>query len=480
MRQENKKVKIDKNSIMFTFWKYFSGFAAAILISLWLFQIVFLNSFYESMKEGEVTKIGNYLIGEYKNKDFESKILSYSQKEGMEIEIIDEDRRRIYPMNWMGLMMNPEIIDQKIFNEYFEGVNTGEKAYRVFTAKPQHSENSTITYAGYLGKKHDVNYYIIIKSELEPVDSAVEILQKLLMLVSILSLLLALILSYFISKRLSKPLISMSRSAKKLGNGDFNVHFDEDDYSEINDLSNTLNYATSELAKTIEVRKDLISNVSHDLKTPLTVIKSYGEMIRDISGNNEEMRNRHIETIINEADHLTMLVNDLLDLSKIESNLEDVNYEPVNLYDLSKEVIERFKIFFEKSDYNFIFETEGNCIIFCDRKRIEQVIYNLVNNAINYSRREKEIIIRVVEKDGKVRFDCIDKGIGIKKENIDNIWERFYRERNNHVRPEVGTGLGLYIVKSILEMHEYEYGVESEYGKGSDFYFIADEYKNES
>ncbi|RVU54848.1 sensor histidine kinase [Anaerosphaera multitolerans] len=465
---------------MFAFWKYFSGFAAAILISLWLFQIVFLNMFYESMKEGEVTKIGNYLLSEADSKDFEKKLSEYFQVEGTKVQVIDEEGHLIYPLSWIEMMMHPKILKEKEFNEYFDGVKDGEKPYRVFTTQLKNEENPTIIYAGYLGKTQGVDRYLMIQTDLEPVDSAVGILQKLLMIVSIMSLILALILSYFISKKLSGPLVRMSKTAKILGSGNFEVHFSEDDYSEINDLSNTLNYATSELEKTMEMRKDLISNVSHDLKTPLTVIKSYGEMIRDISGNNEEMRNRHIDTIIKEADHLTMLVNDLLDLSKIESDLVEVNYQWEDLSQITSKVMDRFKIFFEQNDYNFNYIVEGNCVIYCDSKRIEQVIYNLVNNAINYSKDEKELTIKIVEKDGKVEFHCIDKGVGIKKEHLKDIWDKFYRERDNHIRPEVGTGLGLYIVKSILEMHGFDYGVNSELGKGSDFYFIADAYKNDN
>ncbi|WP_200860585.1 sensor histidine kinase [Peptoniphilus mikwangii] len=458
---------------MFTFWKYFSAFAVVILAILWLFQIVFLNRFYESMKIHEVTKIGDYLRSQYMNKDFESKVLNYSQKKGLNIEVIDEEGTLIYPLTWLDVMINPKVIGSDAFDEYFAGVKNGDHPYRVSITKLKHLETPTIVYAGYLGTTAGTNYYIMIKTSPQPVDSAIDVLKRLLIIVSILSLLLAFALSYFISRRLSKPLVEMSKTAKKLGSGDYSVNFKKGDYTEIDDLSNTLNYATREITKTMEVRKDLIANVSHDLKTPLTVIKSYGEMIRDISGNNEEMRNKHIDTIINEADRLTMLVNDLLDISKIESNLEEIKFDCIDLKEVAEDVIDRFKIMFEKNNYKFNFIYSGNTHIFANKKRIEQVIYNLINNAINYSKSEKDITIKVVGDLGVVRFDCIDKGIGIPKDKLDSIWERFYRVRNNHTRPTVGTGLGLYIVKNILELHKFKYGVISEEGVGSDFYFIT-------
>lgn len=475
--KENKKVKIDKNSIMFTFWKYFSVFTVFILLLLWLLQIVFLNRFYESMKIHEVTKIGDYLRGEFQNKNFEKQILNYSQKKGMSIEVIDSTGHLIYPLTWIDVLVNPKVMDQDTFNDFFAGVKNGKKDSRVFITRFQNLENPSIVYAGYLGRDSGIKHYILIKTALEPVDSTTDILKKMLMIVSIMSLIFGLILSYYFSKRLSKPLVEMSRTAKQLGSGDYSVHFKHVDYTEIDDLSKTLNYATNELTKTIEVRKDLIANVSHDLKTPLTVIKSYGEMIRDISGSNEKMRTKHIQTIIDEADRLTELVNDLLDLSKIESSLEEVNFEKIDLGELVQKIISRFERAMPDNSYKFIYEGKGNTIIRADSKRLSQAIYNLINNAINYSKEEKEIKLRVIEENGIVEFSCIDNGIGIAQDEIDNIWERFYRVSANHSRPTVGTGLGLYIVKNIFEMHNFEYGVESELGKGSRFYFKTEAVK---
>lgn len=464
----NHKV-FDKKSMMFNLWKYFMLFAFAILAALWLFQIVFLNRFYETMKIREVTKVGDFLRDEFGNKNFENTILNYSQNKGMNIEVIDEEGYLVYPLNWVEVIMNPRVLDEDSFDEFFEGVGKSKRKYRVTLKKFKYLENSTIVYGGYLGKEKGQDHYLLIKTNLEPVDSAVDILKNILLIVLGLSFALSVILSYFFSKRISAPLVKMSKTARKLGGGDYSVDFKEETYTEINDLSNTLNYATNELTKTIEMRKDLIANVSHDLKTPLTVIKSYSEMIRDISGSSEVLRNEHLEIIISESDKLTQFVNDLLDISKIESSLESIKRESVDLEELSKNVIKRFNL----DESVLKLETSGNNIIFCDKKRIEQVIYNLISNAVKYTGQDKKIEVKIFEEDDNVVFNCIDNGVGIDSKDIDMIWERFYRIRDNQTRPRVGTGLGLNIVKSILEVHKYEYGVESELGKGSKFYFKA-------
>ena len=359
------------------------------------------------------------------------------------------------------------------FDKFFGSLSRDKRTYKIYTVRYENLKDPSIIYAGYLGKTDGEDYYLYINSVLKPVDATVDVIRRILIIISFLSLIFASITAYFVSKRLSRPLVRMSNTAKELAKGDYKVTFRKGEYTEIDDLSNTLNYAKNELTKTIEMRKDLVANVSHDLKTPLTVIKSYGEMIRDISGPNEVLRNKHLETIISEADKLTDLVNDLLDLSKMESNLEEIKKEEYDLKDSVEEVLDRFKINKDFTAYKFDIEASGDTRIFADKSKINRVIYNLVNNAINYSPVNKEIKLIIKGDEKETEFHCIDKGIGISEKDIRGIWDRFYRVRDNHTRPEIGTGLGLYIVKTIMDLHGFDYGVNSKLGQGSDFYFIG-------
>ena len=471
--KEIKKIKIDKNSILFKLWEYFVIFAGLILISIWLFQTVFLSSFYETMKIREVTKVGNELRNEYESSDFETKLSNYANTKGLEIKVLDENGAWVFPLRLFDEFVERPRMIWENFDKFFGSLKRDNRTYKIYTVKYENLKDPSIIYAGYLGITDGEDYYLYINSVLKPVDATVDVIRRMLIIISFLSLIFASITAYFVSKRLSRPLVRMSNTAKELAAGDYKVKFKKGEYTEIDNLSNTLNYAKNELTKTIEMRKDLVANVSHDLKTPLTVIKSYGEMIRDISGPNEELRNRHLETIISEADNLTDLVNDLLDLSKIESNLEEIKKEEFDLNDSLGEVLDRFKINKNCSDYKFIVESKGNTKIKGDKSKIKQVIYNLINNAINYSPDNKNIKIIISGDENITEFHCIDKGIGIREEDIEEIWDRFYRVRDNHTRPEIGTGLGLYIVKTILELHNFEYGVNSKINEGSDFYFIG-------
>lgn len=460
---------IKKNSILFKLWRYFIGFAAMIFIMLWLFQIVFLNYFYESMKINEITRIGTTIQNEFDSEDFAEVLTTYALTKSLKITVVDEYGH--YRMtNDTVLEYMPPMSKLRFDAEYGRLEDEGLK-YIIKTSKIPKLDNSLIEFNGYLGNIAGIKYYITISSVLEPVDSAIDILKEQLFLVSIISLVLAMIMSFFISKRLSEPIVQMSKTAIAIGKGNYDIMFKKGDYQEIDDLSDTLNYATGELKKTLQLRKDLLANVSHDLKTPLTVIKSYGEMIRDISGDNKEKRNEHIEVIIEEADHLTKLVNDLLDVSKLESSVANYEITTFDLGDIVDALVVRFTNY--RSDFDFEIIKTGNLKIEADYKRIEQVVYNLISNAINYSGESKKLILKTEETEEGVRFDCIDFGIGIKEEDIEGIWDRFYRGSGNRTRSKVGTGLGLFIVKSILEGHGFEYGVTSKENEGSNFYFIA-------
>ena len=226
------------------------------------------------------------------------------------------------------------------------------------------------------------------------------------------------------------------------------------------------------------MRKDLIANVSHDLKTPLTVIKSYGEMIRDISGDNPELRKEHVNTIIQEADNLTLLVNDLLDLSKVESELSHLQKYPLDLEKLARSVLNRFKMMEQYNGYHFDLEVKGAGVILADESKMRQVLYNFIANAVNYAGLDKQVLIKITETGDQVLCQVIDHGKGIPEDQQKYIWDRYYRVQKNHSRFIVGTGLGLFIVKSILDLHDFNYGVESKVNEGSCFYFKAPVFKD--
>ena len=221
-----------------------------------------------------------------------------------------------------------------------------------------------------------------------------------------------------------------------------------------------------------EVR-DLMANVSHDLRTPLTMVKSYAEMIRDLSGDIEEKRNEHLKVIIDESDRLNALVNDILTLSAVQAGTLELKKQVFSVRDAFVSILKPYEIL-KDDGYGIQFNCRTDVLVKGDRERIKQVIANLVSNSVKYCGADKKVFINVKWWGQKVHCEFVDHGEGIKPEELSQIWERHYKSSSNHVRPTKGSGIGLSIVKEILLAHGARFGVESKVGRGTTFWFELD------
>ncbi len=208
-----------------------------------------------------------------------------------------------------------------------------------------------------------------------------------------------------------------------------------------------------------------MANVSHDLRTPLTMIKGYAEVMRDLPGENTP---ENVQIIIDEAGRLNDLVNDLLDLSRLQAGVLELSRERFDLTGSIKEILTRYD---KLADFSFPFEPEENIYVMADKLKISQVVYNLVNNAVNYAGADKTVALTQEVIGNDVRISVTDTGEGIPQDKLRDIWDRYYKVDQEHRRAQVGTGLGLSIVKNVLDLHGGSYGVISELGKGSTFWF---------
>lgn len=306
---------------------------------------------------------------------------------------------------------------------------------------------------------------VMLESEITPVDSTVETLKIQLLCVTAVMLLLGGALALVIARKIAGPLTAINESAKELARGDYSIRFAEEGTREVSELAHTLNYAAEELSKVEGLRRELLANVSHDLRTPLTMIRGYSEVMRDLPGENTP---ENVQTIIDETERLTELVNDLLDLSRLEAGVVALDKTTFNLTESIRAILKRYD---KLADYSFPFYADGDVTVTADELKISQVVYNLVNNAITYAGEDKVISLRQTVEGGKVRVSVSDTGEGIPADKLRDIWERYYKVDKEHKRAQVGTGLGLSIVKNILDMHGGAYGVESTLGQGSTFWF---------
>lgn len=312
---------------------------------------------------------------------------------------------------------------------------------------------------------------VFLNSVISPVTATVKTLRSLLLWLSFALIILALLMSFLISAKVSKPIANLSGKARELATGDYNVRFEGNGFDEVNELSESLNYAASELSKVDSLRSELLANISHDLRTPLTLIAGYAEVMRDIP---DENTNDNLQIIIDESNRLTNLVRDAFDISLLQSGDAKFEFAEFAMTNCIESELTRYNKLRGCEGYTITFDYDALVTVNGDRQKIMQAVYNLVNNAVNYSGEDKTVRVKQSVIGDRVRISITDTGEGIPEDKLPLIWERYYKVDKTHRRAQVGTGLGLSIVKGIVEAHGGSYGVASEIGKGSTFFIEFD------
>lgn len=360
-----------------------------------------------------------------------------------------------------------QALDRLLYDSSTEDMPRSERHY----SKDGTSKVQNMVYADIISLEDSSECFLIVTSSITPLSNTVEIIKDQMFIVSIVFIVIAVLLSIYATRKIANPISKTNSAAKELAKKNYDVEFDATGYLEVEELNATLNYAKTELAATEKLQRELIANISHDLRTPLTMITGYGEVMRDLPGENTP---ENIQIIIDEATRLSSLVNDLLDLSKLQSGTVQPQKTRYCLTDSISDIFERYSKLREQEGYTITFESNENVWVFADELKISQVIYNLVNNAVNHAGEDKTVIVTQSVKGKKVKIEVTDHGEGIEPDKLQYIWDRYYKVDKEHKRGVIGTGLGLSIVKSILDAHGAHYGVRSTLGKGSVFWFELD------
>ncbi len=451
-------MKFRKNNIKTKTWLYLALFSVAILTFLWFFQVVFLDTYYERYKSKQLIETLSEIKIHYDNDSLDF----IAHDSGVCIQITNTSG-----ITYSSSMYNRGCIIKNFENsDYIKDFINSEQNFKAYKIINPQFNNKTIVYALRL----QTGIYAFVSASLEPLDSTITILTSQFVYVTLLVLVLSFLIAYFISKRLSKPIIEINRNAKELSKRNFDVQFSETfDIEEIDELAKTLNHTKDELSKTENLRREILANISHDLKTPLTMIKAYAEMLRDLQMEPSKQA-ENLNVIIDETDRLNILVNDILEVSKLQARTSELEYKEFDISEFIESILKKYAIY-EKEGYTISLENAFSCKVYADRKRMEQVMHNLMNNAINYTGEDKKILIRCSHEKEFVKIEVIDTGKGIEKKDIEFIWDKYYKIDRTYSRNHAGTGLGLSIVKNILTMHGVPFGVTSNQNKGTNFYF---------
>ncbi len=479
--------------IHWNFFVYMMLFMLMLIILLWSFQIVFFEEIYKVIKINETKNAANAIMVNLDQTDDKLDTLAERIAQDYEVcmYIFNAQGDQVISKHYRLDCAIHRMDDLNISLLYLVALRSGGEK---LTFLPQNDfrylRYSVSDYFGDVPSEdsgrgegiiytrvayspvRDNDFIIIMNTTISPVGSTVRTLRTELILISVIMTIAALGLSLLLARRVANPIIRINSGAKLLAEGNYNVRFRVSGYREIVELSETLSYAAEELSKTEKLQRELIANISHDLRTPLTMIEGYAEMMRDIPGENTP---ENMQIIIDETKRLSSLVNDVLDISRLQTGTQQLSLEDFNLTETIREVIGRFSKLTEQDGWTIQFNFDTEVTVNADRTRILQVIYNFINNAITHSGGDKLVIVnqRVIRRADKnsVRIEVIDHGEGIAPENLPYIWDRYYKVDKLHRRAQTGSGLGLSIVKSILELHGARYGVESKLGEGSTFWF---------
>ncbi len=490
--------------LQYNLWYYFILFTVIFVAFIWVVQILLFSGFYQQKKYNTLKDTGqklsdalntdeevtDALIGRWLNLAINANetgivtYIAYVADGKLNIETIysgyvNKDSVPDSSADSSGSpsdssSSNPSYdfakTEEELVNDLINKLNRSSATYLCDKIEPDNTgENSYFVYVTRV-KNRNVDGYLVLKSSQGSLAETVSVMQLQLIIITGCVVVVSFFLSLYMSKKLARPIVEMSKTAKSWAEGNENVTFKGESYEEVAELADALNFAKEGIARTGGLQRDLLANVSHDLKTPLTMIKAYAEMIRDLSGDIKEKRDAHTQVIIDETDRLTMLVNDILDLSKLQSNVNVPVLTNVNLSELCEKVLYRFHDFAENSGYTIISDIDKDLYSLIDEKKIEQVFYNLIGNSINYTGNDKTVKVTLKSEGDKILFQTMDSGKGISEDKIETVWNKYYRFSETHQRPVKGTGLGLSIVKTILVAHGLRFGVISEKGVGSNFF----------
>lgn len=477
-------------------WKlaaYLLVFVALTLLVVWLFQILLLDVFVENTKKKELDKTADQLSALVGTEELERSAMGYAAERFMGISVFrlsENEASLVVDVNAWG-DGKTLWLDQEQLSSFYQKASENNGSYDTKVAfGGKELEQDEITFLPSWGETYkdskiptknirlvhislakDRNgdqYLLFLDTPLLPLDATVATLKMQFIWIAVILVALAGLMVQFLYRKISRPLMRMNASAKILAEGHYDVSFSGKGYRETRELAQTLDYAASELSQLDRLQKELIANISHDLRTPLTMIRGYVEMMRDIP---EENTPENMQYVLEETERLSELVNDLLEISKLRAGATEPQITEFDLAELLSEMMARYDAFTKRQGYFIHWNANGSAPVLADRKMILQVCYNLINNAINYTGDDKQVWVALTVKEQTVRISFTDTGNGIPQDQVALIWDRYYKVDKVHRRAAVGSGLGLSIVKEILDKHHAAYGVSSTPGGGSTFWF---------
>ncbi|MDV4150575.1 HAMP domain-containing sensor histidine kinase [Clostridium sp. AL.422] len=458
-----------------------------VLICSMLFQVLFFENFYLNKKINGMTreaiKFSEMYSYDISNQNrLTEALFRFEQSTNSKIAIFSTDGKLKYLLNYNNndadfqtlTSFCKELIDDKyLINKV---LTTGKSQTSVFENEYSNTRKIGILTPMSLNSKNDS--IVVTVSSMQPINEATDVIREFYFYLFLGFTIVGIFLSSVYANLISKPLVNINKVAKRMSAMDFTAKCEETSQDEIGNLAITLNFLSSTLKNALEdlkhknkkleediekerkleeMRKDFVASVSHDLKTPIGIIEGYAEGLKDgiVSGKDALI---YIETIIDESHKMNKLVTNMLELSKLESGNLELVIERFNILRLIQKLLKSFKLEFDSNEINLELKTDLEyCYVLGDIFQLEQVITNLLSNALKYTPSKNNVIVMLNSDDELVTISIENKGAHIPDDEIENLYNKFYRIDKARNSSNNSNGLGLAIVKRILTLHESSY-----------------------
>ena len=496
------KIKNGFSSVKVKLFMTLSITVVLIILALIIINNFGLENFYLYKKQETLVSVYNSINDYYKThnqkSDIQTELERLSIKNNFDILIQDNNGINLYTTNknFSAVMGSiNDILDK--FNS-----NSGKEIEKndSYTIKEQRDSKNGLSYMMLSGKLEN-GYSLYIRIPLNFIKDSVNTTNSFLWIMAIFTILISGIVVMEVSKKFTEPILELNNIAKKMANLDFSQKYQENNSKdEINELGKSINIMSEKLEGTIkqlrnsnlelerdieekskidEMRKSFISDVSHELKTPIALIQGYSEGLLENVNTNPESRQYYAEVILDESNKMDKLVKQLLELMKLEYGKREFNNKEFNLTELEEEVVKKSDVMVKEKQAELRFEkTQENITVFADNFYIEQVLTNYLTNAIKnvkekYEEKYIKVSNKIIKNENKVRVTVFNTGDNISDENLNRIWNRFYKADESRNRANGGTGIGLAFVKAIMNNYGNKYGVKN-LENGVEFYFELD------
>ena len=465
---------------------YLTILLAFIVSLIWICQVALLFSFYQNYRSGQVQTAAKMIVNNIDHDDLDNLADRISAENEVCLILMDGEGTEILSIDHVRFCVLHHLKKTEL-NRLIELAPPDGKEYvEMMNVFPfRNEEYRSEDYEGDVPEEdpqrgrsmmHVQRVFfddgtwgtLLINAQINPTRTVMNLIRRQLIYIVFLILLASVIIGSIMGHNVTLPIIETNQAARALSRGEYSRPPHSGGYREIAELNDTLVQAADDLHRVEGLQRELIANISHDLRTPLTMIQGYAETMRDIP---EEMNPENMQIIIDETNRLSSLVSEVMDFSQLRSGTMKIEKRDFDLTATIAAIRGRVAAMTEKDGYTVVMRTEGSRMARGDSARIEQVIYNLLGNALTYTGEDKQVTIRQEERGEAIRVSISDTGKGISPEELPYIWDRYYRTKESHRRAVIGSGLGLNICRGILENHGAKYGVDSKVGEGTTFWF---------